>query len=195
LKVGDALRHHPPLLLRIPDPCLELHGRGLHLELGEPVPLDWLALVALAVGGRGGAVPPPVGVSLGPSGTGKRDPHVCVWFIETDATGYTRTKCEVAYFEKPRVIACNDCIVTLLNLTAHNRLLHHPVLSVLSVLLLYAARRSGWLSVLQRCLPRRWARPDLRFEWKRWLFSVTLRKGARSQALQLGLYNGLKFMQ
>jgi hypothetical protein len=28
---------------------------------------------------------------------------------------------------------------------------------------------------------------DLRLEWKRWLFSVTLRQGARSQALQLRL--------
>jgi hypothetical protein len=38
-----------------------------------------------------------------------------------------------------------------------------------------AYRRSGWLSVLRRCLPRRWpgfdswSRPDLRLEWNRWL--------------------------
>jgi hypothetical protein len=62
-------------------------------------------------------------------------------------------------------------------------------------------RRSGWLSVLRRCLPRRWpafdsrSRPDLRLEWKRWLFSVTLRQGARSQALQLRLYNGFAVAQ
>jgi hypothetical protein len=51
-------------------------------------------------------------------------------------------------------------------------------------------RSSGWLSVLRRCLPQRWpefdsrSRPDLCLEWKRWLFSVTLRQGARYQALQ-----------
>jgi hypothetical protein len=52
--------------------------------------------------------------------------------------------------------------------------------------------RSGWLSVMRRCcLPRRWpgfdsrSHPDLRLEWKRWLFSVTLHQGARSQGLQL----------
>jgi hypothetical protein len=61
-QVGYALRHHPPLLL---------------LKLDNPVRLDrpdQLALVALAAGGRGWAVPPPSKVSLGPSG--KRDPHV-----------------------------------------------------------------------------------------------------------------------
>jgi hypothetical protein len=31
------------------------------------------------------------------------------------------------------------------------------------------------------------SRPDLHLEWKRWLFSVSLRQGARSQALQLRL--------
>jgi hypothetical protein len=35
-------------------------------------------------------------------------------------------------------------------------------------------------------------RRDLSFEWKRWLFSVTLRQVIRSQALQLILQNGLK---
>jgi hypothetical protein len=39
------------------------------------------------------------------------------------------------------------------------------------------------------------AEPDLRLDWKRWLFSVTLRQGARSQALQLRLKNGLNFLQ
>jgi hypothetical protein len=53
--------------------------------------------------------------------------------------------------------------------------------------------RSGWLSVLRRCLARKWpgfdfrSRPDLRLEWKRWLFSVTLRQGARFKVLQLRL--------
>jgi hypothetical protein len=43
--------------------------------------------------------------------------------------------------------------------------------------------RSGWLSGLRRCLPRRWrgldsrSRPDLKLVWKRWLFYVTLRRG------------------
>jgi hypothetical protein len=44
---------------------------------------------------------------------------------------------------------------------------------------------SGWLSGLRHCLPRRWPRarfdpqsqPDLQLVWKRWLFSVTLRRG------------------
>jgi hypothetical protein len=30
---------------------------------------------------------------------------------------------------------------------------------------------------------------------EKWLFSVTLRQGARSQALQLRLYNGFKNLQ
>jgi hypothetical protein len=44
-----------------------------------------------------------------------------------------------------------------------------------------ALSRSGWLSSLQRCLPRRWpgfdplSQPDLGFVWKRWLFSVTVK--------------------
>jgi hypothetical protein len=43
--------------------------------------------------------------------------------------------------------------------------------------------RSGWLSNLRCCLPRKWSgfdprsRPDLPLVWKRWLFSVTLRRG------------------
>jgi hypothetical protein len=32
------------------------------------------------------------------------------------------------------------------------------------------------------------SRPDLRLEWKRWLFFVTLGQGARSQALQWDVY-------
>jgi hypothetical protein len=54
-------------------------------------------------------------------------------------------------------------------------------------------RHSGWLSILRRCLPRRWpgfdsrSQPDPRLERKRWLFFVTLRQGARSQALQFRL--------
>jgi hypothetical protein len=43
--------------------------------------------------------------------------------------------------------------------------------------------RSGWLSVLRRCLPCWWpgfdprSQPDLQLVWERWLFSVTLRRG------------------
>jgi hypothetical protein len=37
------------------------------------------------------------------------------------------------------------------------------------------------------------ARPT--FSVEKWLFSVTLRQGARSQALQLRLQNGLKNLQ
>jgi hypothetical protein len=50
----------------------------------------------------------------------------------------------------------------------------------------------------ERLVPRRWpgfdsrSRPDLRLEWKRWLFSVTLRQGARSQGLQLRFQNDFK---
>jgi hypothetical protein len=43
------------------------------------------------------------------------------------------------------------------------------------------------LLAMQVALVRFPYRPDLRLVWKRWLFSVTLRPGARSQALQLRL--------